>query len=93
MLSYMLMKERLVAGCQCAMGAGPRFTSSMAAVHKQSPAAWLCLWSGVSWSLSIRPRLHVPQHSRGGWSLLGLQGNESFFLETASLKPQLRSKG
>lgn len=71
MPSHMLMEERLVAGCQRAMGAEPRFMSSMAVVHRLSPVAWLCLWPGVSWSLSTRPVLLIPQYSRGGWLLLG----------------------
>lgn len=64
MLSYMLMKEKLVAGCQCAMDAQPPFMSFMTVVHRRGSARG----PGVSWSLSIRPGLHVPQHRRGGCS-------------------------
>lgn len=43
MLSYMLMKEKLVAGCQCAMGAQPWFSSVLYGRGAQAVSACVAL--------------------------------------------------
>lgn len=60
MLSYMLVREKLVAEWQCVVGAEHRPTCSL--VGAALPVVWRLL--GLV--------LHVSQGGRGGWSLLGL---------------------
>lgn len=69
MLSYTLMKGKLVAGCQCAMGAQPRFSSVLYGLGAQAVSG--CVALPVVWcflELVHRPGLHIPQHRRGGCS-------------------------